>query len=215
MRIRISMKRSLKIAVSSLVLLLVAQQFSLAKEWEQVKFENGAIVYQQAVNDNQIFAVKGEAKIESDVITIMSIISNNKIAERWMPMVSSKRTVKVLSPTSRIEYIHIKMPWPMTDRYFVTQSNVEQQEDGSIRIRMKSVTNPPFLETDKVLGFFHESNFWLVPVDDGRRTLMTVEIQSDPKGLIPIWMINESQINAPTEFFNGLRAELKRLDQLD
>ncbi len=185
------------------------EQLCFAKGWEQIRNENDIMVYRQESGHSDILAFKGVTRINADMDTVMTFISDNSIADTWIPMVGERRTVQTLSPCSRIEYTHVEMPWPLIDRYFITLVNAEQNLNGSIRVRIKSMEKPPFIEEDKILGVFLNSSILLEPIAEGDQTRMTVEIRSDLKGLIPKWLINKMQAQASIDFFSNLITELK------
>ena len=103
------------------------------------------------------------------------------------------------------------MPWPLSDRYFINRAKAERLANGQMRIFVQSVSNPDanWLEQDKVLGFLHYSEFMLTPAEGVEKTHMVIEINSDPKGLIPKFLVNAAQKSWPTKFFTGLSSMLE------
>lgn len=182
--------------------------------WRKVHDENGVVVYQRDLDGVSTISLKGEATIDARVQDIFAIMANNAEAHEWMPLVRDKRDLRTVSPTERIEYTHIGMPWPMADRYFINQGKAEYRADGSIKISVKSVDEDPVQDASKVLGILHVSEFMLTPIDDGRRTHMTLEVNSDPKGLIPKWIVNVAQKSWPLDFFSGLTRQLTKHGKL-
>ena len=197
------------ILIATMIVISSCAKLSFASGWEEVEGSNDIVIYQKKFSDSDMMAFKGVTRIDADVDTIIRFISDNSVADKWIPMVGEKRTVNELSPHSRIEYTHVEMPWPLTDRYFITLVTAEQYRDGVIKVSMKSVENPPFIESGKIMGVFGKSHIWLEPIENGHRTRMTVEIQTDPKGLIPKWLVNKMQAKAPIDFFTNLSVELK------
>ena len=68
----------------------------------------------------------------------------------------------------------------------------------------------PYVESDKVLGELRLSEFILTPVDGGKATHILATIGTDPKGMIPKWIVNYAQKNWPRDFFQGLKKQLTK-----
>jgi hypothetical protein len=148
--------------------------------------------------------------IDATFEDVLRTLADNAIASEWMPLVVVRRDLKQLTPASRIEYTHIDLPWPVQDRYFINEAKAEPLPGGGYHISVKSLTEPPaeYLEHDKVLGFLHFSELYLKPEANGRKTFVSIEVNTDPRGLLPKWLINLEQRSWPKKFFLGLTKQL-------
>ncbi len=203
----------------ALTLASIAPAFAGAADsldgWETVSEGDGITVYKKLLNDGDIIAVRGAALIPARLDDIAAVMKDNKTAADWMPMIAERRDLKQLTPNSRLEYTHLAMPWPVTDRYYVNLAQADQLPNGALRFFVKSVDDPDkaYLEDDKVLGFLHVSEFILTPVDGGAGTEIKLEVKTDPRGLIPKVLVNLGQKRWPRQFFEGLIDQLKMRGQ--
>lgn len=191
---------------------------STGSAWHKVSDDDGIIVYQKKVEGLDTVSLRGETTIAASIKHITDVMADNEIAHLWMPMVAERRTLKMLSPTSRIEYTHVAMPWPITDRYFVNLGQAETLADGSVRLSVMSHEKPhDFLppQPDKVLGILNYSEFLLTKLEGGRRTRIQLEVNTDPKGNIPSWVVNVAQRSWPRDFFTGLIGQLRKRGQIE
>src|SRR5690606_30416294 len=188
--------------------------FAQSDGWVEIGNDNGITVYRKDLPGSDVVSFRGETVIAAKAEDVFSILADNDLAPKWIPLVAGKKVLKQLSETRRLEYTHIAMPWPLTDRYFVNNAEVTYLPDGRIKAFIQSVDSPEFVDADKVLGHLHYSEFLLTPIDGGNNTYMRVEINSDPKGLIPKWMVNMTQKTWPIKFFTGLREQLAAKNQL-
>ncbi len=184
--------------------------------WEKVSDSDGIIVYQKAVADSDTISIRGETVIDASVEDVAAVMKDNSKAAEWIPMVVDRHDIRMTGPNERMEYTHVGMPWPVTDRYFINLGKAEYLPNGVLRLSVRSVEHPDpsLLEDDKVLGSLHYSVFLLTPVDGGKRTHLELEVNTDPKGLIPKWMVNMAQRSWPRDFVLGLRGQLERKGKL-
>ncbi len=182
--------------------------------WERLSDEDGIVVYQKDLAGVATISLRGEAVLDANPEDVFAVMKDNAAAHEWMPMVVEKRDLKQISETERIEYTHISMPWPLSDRYFVNSGTVEHLADGTLKVFVKSVDKPEYAEVDKVLGELKYSEFLLKPVDDGQRTSLVLEVNTDIKGHVPKWMVNAAQKSWPRKFLTGLRDQLAKRGKL-
>jgi len=183
--------------------------------WEQIDDSGGIIVYEKDPSDVPTVSLKGEADIAWPLPDILAVMKDNRIANEWMPMVVEKHDIAPISTNERLEYMHIGMPWPLTDRYFINRAKAEYLPDGVVRLSVQSIPHPDprYLESDKVLGTLNLSVLYLVPTSAGH-THVSIEVNTDPKGLIPKWIANMVQRQWPRQFFEGLRRQLAKTARL-
>lgn len=182
------------------------ESVSQAAEWKKISDDDGITVFQKADEQGTGVSFRGETNIPASIESILTIMKNNSLAHEWMPLVVSRKDLKSISQNERIEYTHVGMPWPLTDRYFINRARADQLENGQMKIFVQSVETPEpqWLEKDKVLGFLYYSEFLLTPLEGGAKTHMVIEVNSDPKGLIPKFLVNAAQKSWPIKFFTGL-----------
>ncbi len=186
--------------------------FADTSDWREISRDEGITIYLKPATESGTISVRGDATLNANAKHILDILADNKQASEWMPLVKERRDLKQLSETSRIEYTHIDLPWPVSDRYFINEATALNLPNGGYHISVKSIENPPseWLETGKVLGFLHFSELYLTPKEGGIKTFVSIEVNTDPRGLIPKWIINYEQRSWPKKFFLGLKRQLEK-----
>lgn len=189
---------------------------ALAEEaaWQKISDKDGIVVFARNLDGVPTISLRGEAVIDAPVQAVFDTMKDNSRAHEWMPMVAEKRDLQALGENQRLEYTHIKMPWPLTDRYFVNTGTVEKLGDGALKVFVKSAENPTYKEDDKVLGVLKYSEFLLTPEAGGAKTRIKLEVNTDPKGLIPKFLVNAAQKAWPRDFLMGLRRQVQKAMQL-
>ena len=76
----------------------------------------------------------------------------------------------------------------------------------NVYIAIKSTTHSDAPSTVGVRAHLNNSNYVLEPLGENK-TKVTVEIHTDPKGLLPSWLVNLIQKNWPVKTLNGIRKQ--------
>lgn len=183
-------------------------------EWQKISDADGIVVYQRQETNSKIVSLRAEGTVAAAPKVVFEVMKNNAEAAEWIPMVVERADIKAVSERERIEYTHVSPPWPIADRYFVNSGSAEFLADGSIKIVVKSLPSadlqPAWRHDDMILGELLRSEFFLRPVQNGTATALSFIVQTDPKGLIPKWLVNLTQKSWPREFFSGLNGQLRR-----
>jgi hypothetical protein len=182
--------------------------------WEQLSNEDGITVWRREVAGSPVVAVKGEAVIAASLAKTASVLADTSRAKEWVCSLGEARVLRVISPTARIEYNRLAAPWPVSDRDFVFSTEIKiDRKARTVTFELKSVVDalaPP--DDDKaVRGELLSSTYVLTQVEE-RKTKVTVEIQVDPKGSIPKWLVNYAQKGWPRGTLEGVRDQAAKAD---
>ena len=187
---------------------------SAADSWVQIGEDEGITVFQKQETDSEIISLRGETTLNTTIDKIQEILRDNSIAHHWIPLVKVKKDIKIINHNERIEYTHVDLPWPLDDRYFVNKAQSETRPDGKVVSYVKGIEEHEIKEDDKVMGFLYFSGVTMTPLEGGKKTHLIVEINSDPKGSIPKWLVNVFQKDWPVKFFTGLKEQIEKRQKL-
>jgi hypothetical protein len=201
------------IAIAATTLLVVAARASAADDWRLVTSDRGVDVYRRTVAGTGLVAFKGVGTIDAPVWKIASILLDTKRAPEWADSLKESRVVRRLGPSGYIEYNRLGMPFIVRDREFVSDVTIEV----SPAARTFALVYRPTMErvpasSHVVRGEILAGRFEAVSIDAGRRTRLTAELQADPKGLLPMWLVNMFQRSWPVTTFEHLRAQANKAD---
>lgn len=181
----------------------------LPTAWEEIRDADGIRVYRGASMDRGrsqagVFAFRGETLLPADIETVRGILADASTAHEWMPQITRKEVIAQVSPTERIEYSHFDSPWPVQDRYIVARAIEMRTKSGGYWFKVKSTDGREHHEPAMVLALIYDSTLSLEPTPDNM-TRMWIEVLTDPRGLIPKWVVNWVQPRWPYEFLSALR----------
>ena len=191
----------------SLLIFLVA---NLAWAWERVDELEGMTLFRAEVPGSPVVAYRGSTALPWAVERIVSAICDTELKSHWMSRIRFVEVGKFDATGSRIEYLHLGLPWPLTDREFVVRSSVKR-EGGGFVVSYTSMEDARYpARSDRVRAQVYLSEFHVSPVPDQPQAAVDAIVHVDPGGSIPKWLINLYQRKLPRESLAGLKIQLAR-----
>jgi hypothetical protein len=191
----------------------VSTAFGGKDDGYQLVSRNGefALYRKKSAGDADLLAFRGIGVLPATPIEVATGILDRQHRPEWMRDVRNLRTVRVLGPGHFIEYSGVKTPFIVKDRDFVIRSDVEVDLPKSrILILSRSVTDAAAPETSAVRGEMTLGRFLIEPGPIAGTARLTADMDVDPKGSVPHWIVNRFQKNWPVGMFYGLKNFLAR-----
>ena len=184
---------------------------SLAQpDWQLKQDKDGIQVYTKNIDNAKLKAVKVVTTINTSLSTLTAVLMDVEGSKDWVYATKSISLLKQISPAALIYYSEIEIPWPASNRDFIVEIRVSQDE------KTKSVTvdgfnKPAYLPENKNTVRIKQSySRWLLtPLQKGQVKIEYV-LQVDPGGNIPVWLINLFATKGPLETFKKLREQVKK-----
>lgn len=182
--------------------------------WEEMGNSDGISTWRRDVPGTSIVAFRGETIIDASIAKVSSVLDDTSRRLEWVHSAKAVKKIRIFSPLERIEYNHTGVPWPLRDRDFVYHASIAIDRDQKqVVIKMRSVDDPEMPVSDCcVRGRIAESSYILTSIDEGKRTRISVEINADPQGSIPKWLVNLFQKSWPRKTLQGIRDQVKKKD---
>ena len=157
--------------------------------------------------------MKGTGTIDAPVWKVASILLDTQRAREWVDSLKESRVLRRLAPDRYVEYNHVGGPFLMKDRDFV--SDVRITVDPGTRtfaLAYQPTDDSGAPTTHNVRGEILSGLFQATSLEPDKRTELTVEVQVDPKGFIPAWIVNFFQKSWPLHTFEAIRAQAAKPD---
>lgn len=180
-----------------------------ANDWKEVKNQDGIRIHAKKNLDFPIVMAKGFITVDASPDAIVRILDDNAGHTKWMPYLLESKKLEAIDDKERLEYNLFDAPWPASNRDFVFRVTAYPDErNGNILFIMKSEPNPLMPEQDGIVrGTLLESTFKLTKLEPGK-TQIELLFQADPKGWIPLWIVNIVQRVWPYRILKGLREQV-------
>ena len=178
-------------------------QLGLAKGWETLGTYDSVKVSRKTVEGSPLFAFRGvtEANIPLDIL--IGTFTDPKQRRHWVDRYDEHVTFKK-TELSETYWIHFKLPPLVSDRDYVLKSDAEVDKDkGVIQVKIKSVKHkdypPKCCVRAEVKGTYYKFTAL-----SATKTRLEVEVHTDPKGLLPSWVVNLIQKKWPSKTLSRL-----------
>ncbi len=186
-------------------LLLASSAASMAADtWTQRKAEDGVTISSRPSPGSPINDIRSETRMKTSMDSIISLMRDYSARPRWDSMCGE---IKVLKQEAAAEtvYVHMKMPWPVSDRDLVMR--VEWKQDpvtGVVSQHAYGVPEaaPPHEGRVRMASFTNDWTF--TPMSDGTIAIDSIA-HADPGGPLPTWMINKLSADAPLQAMKKMK----------
>ena len=178
--------------------------------WKEVNNKGGILVYIGEAQDTPIVKAKGIVTIDATTDEIVAVLDDNANHTKWVPYLLESRKLEAISDSERLEYNLFDAPWPASRRDFVFRVIAEEMRDGLNGIVFRVRSEPSSLMPDQdgvIRGALLESTFRLIELEP-RGTRVELIFQADPRGWIPVWIVNLVQRIWPYTVLTGLRNQV-------
>ena len=184
-----------------------------AQDWTPISTERGVTIYRRELPGSHLTAMKGTGTVEAPVWKVASILLDTQRAREWVESLKESRVLRRLAPDRYVEYNHVSGPFLMKDRDFVSDVRITvDPQTRTFALAYKPTDDPGAPATRNVRGEILSGLFQATSLEPDKRTELTVEVQVDPKGFIPAWIINFFQKSWPLHTFAAIRTQAAKPD---
>ena len=202
------------LAFLALALVTTPQEFDYsALRWEPLTRSNGVDVSRSKVPGSPILGVRVVATKNVHIGKIYELFRNVSRQVEWVNRL--KKTYLISKPEDENPryYSHYHSPWPVNDRDFVFQRKLHIDEDKKrITVLIHSVVDDRLPEKNCCVRGWLSRGYWRFTALPGNKTKIEVELFTDPKGLLPSWVINLLQKSWPVKSIGSLVARASKPD---
>ena len=178
------------------------------QHWDKINEQDGVTTFSRKEASKTLLSLKGVGRINSSSQRLIQLMRDPQSVSKWMPYLESKEVLKELSNDHRITLSLIRMPWPVKLRVIVSEEILSQPAANQTLVEMRSVEFPFKLDEDAIVAKIYYSNFRLRSINKNQ-TEVSVEINGDPNGLLPKWLVNIAQKDWPRQVILGLNRLVK------
>jgi len=163
-------------------------------------------VFKMEVPGSPLFAFKGEIVAPIHIGKIMSTFTDASQRKEWVDRYYAQESLFKDRPLAERYWIRFDLPFPILDRDYVMEFEaVPNAATRTILSTVKSTVDPKKPEQECCVRAVVEGTFYKFEAVPGKEeTRMTVEVRTNPKGLLPGWLVNLIQKKWPSKTLSGL-----------
>lgn len=188
-------------------------------KWEVLAKESGITVTARADRDRQYPTFRGTARFKCNPWDIIAVVHDAARHKDWAHKCIESATLKEIDPTTSVIYSRTGLPWPVKDRDIILRGAVTViQPDTELRIRFRAIKSSLRKVTEDVIRIpVLEGHWYLVGMGENK-TFAEYQINADPGGALPSWLVEQSSRDMPLITIRNMRkqvAKTKKAGQYD
>ena len=204
-------KKECFVACALLLCLCSGGLASAQGKWEVVTKEGGVVVSKKEVKDRDLPIFKGVGVINASVLEILAVLDDIPNNAVWMHQCMESRLIKQVSEYERIVYNRTDAPWPVDDRDVVVSSKATVNRDKRyVIVNFKSIKTPLQGEVEDVVRMPTLRGHYMLKILDYNKTRVEYQIDADPGGMLPDWLIEATSEEIPLNTIIKLRKRVMK-----
>ncbi len=190
----------------------LARLAALTEGWKEVTCKREIRCFKKDITGNPIVAFRGEGVINAPIATVASVILDHERAVEWVDSLVEARLIRMTGTRTFIEWNHVGMPPLISDRDFLTAGKiVADGKAGIMDLVMEPIEDAAMPVGKQVRGDL-KGHWNLKSIEQGTKTYAITEMQADPKGSLPKWIVNLFQNGWAQDTLDSLRVQATKTD---
>ena len=182
--------------------------------WETVIERSGIHVSERWDKSKALPAFRGQVTLDSDIWSILSILQDTPRSHEWVHRCMESRQLERHGLTHYVIYNRTDAPWPFQDRDVVVASTVTIPEGANeIFIRIESTDHPAAPTPDDTTRMPYLLGHYRLKMLTPLTTWVEYQIDADPGGDLPRWLIRLATKDLPFKTLDGLRSRVATVAQ--
>ena len=184
-----------------------ANELTSVHNWEKIEDNDGVTVFIIKTEKSDIIKVKTQVTINTSILKVQKILDDVAHRNSWVPFLDHSSILHTFSNTAKLEYSLFSAPWPASDRDLVYRISQLRNDENKIIYSMRSeISRFMPVNEDVVRADLIESIYTLTALNK-EQTNVELIFHADPKGWLPIWIINIIQKILPYMMLKNLREQ--------
>lgn len=183
-----------------------------AQSWEEISSEEGITVWQREVAGTSLVEFRGRGLVKASIQRIAAVLRDQEKKTEWMANCVGNGAIQYHSTNRIIVYNRTGSPaFFISDRDVVLDTNVEfLPEEKTLHISFKNTQHPKKPPVDGVVRMPKLKGFWRLVYKGPDSTEVTYQVQADPGGALPKWLVNWASKGLPFNTLKNLRTQVTK-----
>jgi hypothetical protein len=195
-----------------LLLAAIPTAASGSTPWQQIIDEDGIKVWQREVPGSSIVEFRARGRIQAPLIQVAAVLRNSGREEEWMESCVDSHVVEYHSAIEAVIYNRTGSPVPfISDRDLVVEAKTTVLPNRhALRVDFQSVQHARAPSVDGVVRMAKVEGHWELARIDANTTEVDYQIQADPGGALPSWLVNWASQRIPFNTIAAMRNQVKK-----
>jgi hypothetical protein len=195
-----------------ITIFLLLSMFSAANaspEWKLRKENDHMKIFTAASEQSAFKLVKVECTVKGTFSQVIAVLFDIQKHKEWVFNDKSSKLLKQVKSNELYYYSEVNVPWPCSNRDYIADIKVNQPSRDVVIIESHAI--PDFIaEKEGIVRIKSSSAKWTMKSIGNNMLKIDYEIQFDPGGTVPAWLINMFVTKGPYETFERLQERMQR-----
>lgn len=186
------------------VISLLACAAHAQQDWHLKREDDGIKVYTRNTDNSDFKSVKVECNVASRMSSLVAFLLDIDKQKDWVYNNKGSSLVRKVAANEVIFYSEICLPWPCTNRDYVSHITVTQPQGATVVIDANAEPDLVPQKDGKVRIKTSKAHWEITPISAYLQRIVYT-VQFDPAGSVPAWLVNMFVTKAPYQTFMKLR----------
>jgi hypothetical protein len=183
--------------------------FAQASDWEIIAESDGIIVSRRPVQGRGFPQLRAVGEVPGTPYEVLAVLLDVSTHVRWLPDCVESRSLREPDTWRYIIYTRTDAPWPVSDREAIIENEVIFVDPPSkVKLTFEAIAAPEVPHARGTIRMRSVKGYYSIEAIDARRSLVQYEIDADPAGALPAWLIAMQSTRNPYQTVAGLRRHL-------
>ncbi len=180
--------------------------------WRHETTEEGVSVSLRNEPGRDLPVFRGVGKVDASIFEILGVLDDSPRLVEWMSNCIGSKVLKQVNEFDRIVYNRTDSPWPVSDRDVVLSATVQaSMTKREVWCRFESTNYPAMGPIDGVVRMPRLRGYYRLQAIDETHTRVTYQIDADPGGMLPDWLVARATKQLPIQTIVGMRKQVKKM----
>lgn len=198
----------LKLLCTLMILLLWGFTLFAQDNWVQRKDKDGIKISTRSSGHSAFNDIKVEMDLPGNIYQLATILKNADQYYEWSYSVNKSQIIKTINPASFVYYMEVSAPWPVTNRdlYAVFAVSIDTVLQT---MHVSTLGERDFRPAGSgMVRIPYSKSQWYVSTVSDNAIHLSYELEIDPGGSVPGWIMNLFSTKAPFETFLNLKHKM-------
>jgi hypothetical protein len=198
------------VALIAWLFLGAGPRLATASDWEVIAERDGIVVSRRLVQDRAFPQLRAVAEVQASSYEILAVLLDVPAHVRWLPDCLESKPLRRLDTWRLIIYTRTNAPWPVPDREAIIENEVIFLDPPSkVKVKFEAIDAPDVARARGTVRMRTLNGYYAIEAIDNQRSLVHYELDADPVGTLPAWLVKMQSTRNPFETLSGLRRRLE------
>jgi hypothetical protein len=189
-----------------LIFVSVTSASQAQSEWKLKKEKDGITVYTRPSKGQSFDEFKATTTLDFSIATFVNVVRDVEAYPEWITDLSDTRMLVKKGDTAQIYYSELKVPFPFGNRDVIYYNEfMPDSKNQQVTISIEGL--PDYIEKkEELVRMPYGNGKWEARSVGENQISVTLQMQVDPGGNIPAWLVNRFVADSPYQTLKNLKS---------